>query len=116
MKPYITLVLVMMVVCAIVLVPVLNAQAKKDAKTGLDRLEGTITGVDKDKSTLTVRQRSGNSNVVWTIAWTADTKFTYRNEASTVDDLKDGRRVIVLGKFGEGSKMTAERIDVRSGK
>jgi len=115
MKPRITLVLVMMLVCAIVLVPVLNAQAKKDAKTGLDRIEGTITGVDKDKSTLSVRQ-SGSSNIVWTMTWTANTKFTYRNEASTVDDLKDGRRVIVLGKFGEGNKMAAERIDVRSGK
>lgn len=115
MKPRITLVLVMMLVCAIVLVPVLNAQAKKDAKTGLDRIEGTIAGVNKDKSTLMVHQSDG-SNAVWTIAWTADTKFSYRNKASTVDDLKDGRRVIVLGKFGEGTKMTAERIDVRSGK
>ena len=115
MERRITLMLVMMLVCAIVLVPVLNAQAKKDAKTGLDRIEGTITGVDKDKSTLMVRQ-SGSNNIVWAVAWNADTKFSYRNEASTVDDLKDGRRVIVLGTFGEGNKMTAARIDVRSGK
>ena len=115
MKRSITLMLVVALVASIVLVPGLYAQAKKDPKTGQDRLEGLVTSIDKDKSTIMVRQ-SGSANIVWTIGYTADTKFTYRNEAGSLDEVKDGRRVIVLGKFEEGTKMTASRIDVRSGK
>ncbi len=115
MKRGITLMLVVALVASIVLVPGLYAQAKKDPKTGLDRLEGLVTGVNKDKSTIMVRQ-SGSTNVVWTISYTADTKFTYRNEAGSLDEVKDGRRVIVLGKFEEDNMMTASRVDVRSGK
>ncbi len=116
MRRDITLMLVVVLVASIVLVPGLSAQAKKDPKTGLDRLEGFVTSVDKDKSTIMVRQSGSTSIVAWTIAYTADTKFTYRNEAGSLDDVKEGRRVIVLGKFGEGTKMTADRIDVRTGK
>jgi len=41
------------------------------------------------------------------------TKFTYRNEPSSVELVKDGRRVICLGKFDDSGKFRAARIDVR---
>jgi cytochrome c-type biogenesis protein CcmE len=107
--------IVMGLVLTLVLAPGLMAQATKDAKTGLDRLAGNVVSIDKDKSTLTIRQRGSNA-VVWTITYDANTKFTYRNAASTVDEVKDGRRVIVLGKFDQSNKMTASRVDVRTGK
>jgi hypothetical protein len=44
--------------------------------------------------------------------------FTFRNEGSSVDELKVGRRVIVLGQFLEkgSNRLTALRIDIRTGK
>ena len=115
MKRSVSSLLVMTLVLTLVLVPGLLAQASKDAKTKLDRLEGYVVSVDKDKSTIMIRQRGG-TNVIWTIGFDAKTKFTYRNQASSLGDVKDGRRVIVLGTFGEGNKMTANRVDVREGK
>jgi hypothetical protein len=99
--------------CSLVLVAGLYAQATKDAKTKLDRIEGYVVSIDKDKSSMTVRQKSG-TNIMWNIVYNAETKFTYRNSPSSIDEVKDGRRVICLGKFDDKSKMTAERIDVRT--
>ena len=113
MKRSISCVLVVGLVCLLVLAPGLLAQATKDAKTGLDRVEGYVTSIDKDKSAVSIRQKSG-TNVVWKIVYNADTKFTYRNSPSSVDEVKDGRRVICLGKFDDKSTMTASRIDIRT--
>jgi hypothetical protein len=113
MKRGISCVLVAGLVCLLVLVPGLYAQATKDAKTGLDKIEGTVTSIDKAKSTMSIRQKSGTS-IMWNIVYNADTKFTYRNSPSTVDEVKDGRRVICLGKFDDKTTMTAARIDIRT--
>jgi hypothetical protein len=98
---------------ALVLAPCLSAQAKKDIQTGQDKFDGTIVSLNKDTSTITLRQ-TGQS-VTWQIVYTKDTTFTYRNQPSTLDEVKEGRRVIVLGTFLEkgSNKMTASRIDVR---
>ncbi len=113
MKRSISCLLVMGLVSLLVLVPGIYAQASKDAKSGLDRIEGYVVTVDKDKSSLTVRQKSG-TNIVWKVVYNADTKFTYRNAPSKVDEVKDGRRVICLGKFDDKTTLTAARIDVRT--
>jgi len=92
----------------------LHAQATKDAKTKLDRVEGTVVTVTKDKSEIVVRY---STKLQWTVVYGADTKFTYRNAASTIDEVKANRRVICLGKFNtEKTILTAERIDIRTGK
>jgi hypothetical protein len=106
--------LMMALVCTIAAVGVYG-QAKQDVKTKLDRIEGTVQGVNKDKSEIMVRQ-TGSSNTVWTIGYSPETKFTYRNAPSSLDEVKETRRVICLGKFGANNKMEAARIDVRSGK
>ena len=94
----------------------LHAQATKDEATKLDRLEGYVVGIDKAKSEIRIRQR-GTTSQEWTIAYTPTTAFTYRNEKGTLDNVKENLRVICLGKFGtEKTKMTAERIDVRTDK
>ncbi len=94
----------------------LHAQATKDAKTKLDRLEGTVLTIDKQKSEIKIRQRKTTSTE-WTIVYTPNTKFTYRNAAATLDKVKEGLRVICLGSFGtEKTKLTAARIDVRTDK
>jgi len=104
---------VLAVALALVLAPCLFSQAKKDAASGQDKFDGTIVSMNKDTSTISLHQTG--TNATWQIVYTKDTIFTYRNQPSTVDEVKEGRRVIVLGTFGEkgSTKMTASRIDVR---
>lgn len=97
-------------------VPPLAAQTKKDKSSGLDRIEGTIESLDKQKRSMRVRQRN-RANMVWTVLYTDETAISYRNEDATAEDLKVGRRVIALGRFAEGSvKLQALLIDIRSGR
>ncbi|MBZ5497347.1 MAG: DUF5666 domain-containing protein [Acidobacteriia bacterium] len=108
-------IIVLALVFSLVFVPSLYPQVTKEPQTGLDKLDGTIQAINKEKSTITIIQTG--KTAAWQIVYNKDTIFSYRNTAATIDELKDGRRVIVLGKFEKGSnKMTATRIDVREGK
>ncbi|MFB3828800.1 MAG: DUF5666 domain-containing protein [Bryobacteraceae bacterium] len=84
-----------------------KAEAKKE-----DRLSGRIQMINKDTSTITLER----NNVRRTVVYSPDTKITYRNKPGTMDDVKEGRRVIVLGKFNDKAQLVATRIDVREGK
>ena len=93
------------------------AQARPQGD-GLYRIEGTAIAIDKEASTVTLRQRSRTS-VFWTVRYTGSTSFSYRNTITSVEDVKVGRRIICLGRYGQkGAKneMTAVVVDVRSGK
>ena len=84
----------------------------KAASSKEDRLSGTIHMINKDTSTITLRR----GNVQRQVVYGADTKYTYRNKPGTMDDVKEGRRVICLGKFNDKTQLAATRIDVREGK
>lgn len=96
-------------------VPGLYAQATLDSKTGLHRVDGTVIAINKAKSTIKVRQKN-RSNVDVTVAYTDDTKFSQLNEPATLDEVKDGRRVICIGKLDEADRrrLVALVIDVRT--
>jgi hypothetical protein len=85
-------------------------KAAKPAKP--DRLDGRIQMINKDSSTITLEKGTIKRQVVYS----GDTKFTYRNKPSSMDEVKEGRRVIVLGKFNDKAQLVATRIDVREGK
>jgi hypothetical protein len=85
-------------------------EKKKEAKE--DRLSGTVHMINKDTSTITIRR----GNIQRQIVYNADTKVTYRNQPSTMEEVKEGRRVICLGKFNDKTQLVATRIDVREGK
>ena len=87
-----------------------KAQEKGAAKE--DRLTGSIHMINKDTSTITIRR----GNVQRQVVYNADTKITYRNKPGTMDEVKEGRRVICLGKFNDKTQLVATRIDVREGK
>lgn len=112
MKRGIPVVMILVLSLTLVLGVGLYAQVKKDSKTGQDRLEGTIQTLDKAKSTLTIVQSGPSTKPTWHIVYNDTTKFTARNKPSKVDALKEGQRVIVLGKY-EKDVMTATRIDTR---
>ena len=89
-----------------------QASAQKKGKAKEDRLSGTIHMINKDTSTITIRR----GNIQRQVVYNNDTKFTYRNKPGSIDEVKDGRRVICLGKFNEKTQLVATRIDVREGK
>jgi hypothetical protein len=93
----------------------LYAQIKKDTKTGLDRLSGTIVTLDKAKSTMTVRQAGTTPQPSWHVAYNDKTAITVMGKPAKVDDLKEGLSVIILGNY-EKDVLNATRIDIRTAK
>lgn len=89
------------------------AGAKQDEKTTAkeQRVEGVIRNVDKDAHTFLVRMtgRVAERQVVYTDS----TKFTFRNKPGSLEEVQDGRRVIVLGTPNEKRQIVARRIDIR---
>ena len=90
---------------------VIAKDAKKSNKES--RLSGTVHMINKDTSTITIRDKN---KVQRPVVYSGDTKFTYLNKAGSIDDVKEGRRVICLGKFGDQNRLMATRVDIRSGK
>ena len=97
------------------------AAARSQAKpvgNGLYRIEGTVIGVNKDASTISIRQRS-HTNMAWTIHYDGETSFAYRNTPSSLEDVKHGRRIVCIGRYEEKDgkdELIAVVVDVRSGK
>ncbi len=112
MRHRVPVVVILMLGLTLVLCFGLFAQVKKDAKTGQDRVEGTIQALNKAESSLTLVQTGVTTKPTWHVAYNDQTKFTMRNKPGKVDELKEGQRVIVLGKF-EKDVLTATRIDIR---
>lgn len=90
-----------------------SALAQKKAKAPKeDRLSGRIQMINKDTKTITLDVKGIKRQIVYSDA----TKVTYRNAAGSMDQVKEGVRVIVLGKFNDKTQLEATRIDVREGK
>jgi hypothetical protein len=86
-----------------------KAPEKKAAK--LTRVEGSVQSIDTATKTVTVRLR-GKTNTV-PVLFNDKTLFTFRNKAGSIDQVKDGRNVICLGRLNDKSELIASRIDVR---
>jgi len=91
--------------------PAPAAKPAKPAKPAEDRLDGTVKSVDKKAKALTVRLRG--KNLERQVIYDDNTKFTYRNKAASLDDVKEERRVICLGKLNDKGQFMATRVDVR---
>ena len=84
------------------------AQTDKDAGNPV-RHSGTIKILNKDAKTITIQQ----DTAVLVIKYTDQTKYTYRNQPGSIDDVQEGRPVIVLIDPAQKKDMVAVRIDVR---
>jgi hypothetical protein len=86
-------------------------QEKKEGakKVELGRLSGRIQMINKATSTITLVR----GNVRRTVIYSPETRITLLNKPSTMDEVKEGRRVIVLGQLDAKGHMNAARIDVR---
>ena len=109
---------VAMVVCVgIWLLPLVTTAApQKEGKDAPkeERVEGNVQAVDKATKTATVTLRG--KNVQRQVVYSDGTAFTFRNKASSVDEFKDGRHVICLGKTNDKNQLIATRIDIRDEK
>ena len=76
-----------------------------------DRVEGNVQSIDKATSTVTVTLRGKGSTVQ--VIFSDKTEFTFRNKASSVDEVKVSRHVICVGKLNDKNQLLATRIDVR---
>jgi hypothetical protein len=104
--------LLLAVVLVFALAMVAGAQDKK--KEAGDRVSGTIQTMNKDTKTITVRQSGGSGNVQRQVVYSDSTKITKGNEpGGTVDELKEGVRVICVGKFNSKSQLEATTISIR---
>jgi hypothetical protein len=88
--------------------------AQKDAKTAAgrqDRVDGSVHMIDKATKVVTVRLRGKPQQQE--VIYDDKTAFTYRNKPATLDEVKEGRRVIVVGKNNDKGQLMATRVDVR---
>ena len=76
-----------------------------------DRVEGNVHMTDQAKKTVTVSLRGKTSTR--DVVYGDSTKFTFRNKPSSVEEVKEGRHVICLGKTNDKNQLIATRIDVR---
>jgi hypothetical protein len=109
------LALVVAISACAALVLVLTGQMVAQEKTTTEKpikYEGRINVLSKDAKTISIQAKSGTMQ----IKYTDKTQFTYRNKPGTIDDMKEGRRVIVLVDPAQKKDVVALRIDVREGK
>jgi Domain of unknown function (DUF5666) len=76
-----------------------------------DRVEGNVHMIDKATKTITVLPKAKTNQVQ--VVYNDDTKFTFRNKSATLDDVKEGRRVICVGTTNDKHQLIARRIEVR---
>ena len=79
-----------------------------------DRIDGTVHMIDAKTKMITVRLR-GKTNQQQ-VMYDDSTQITFRNKAAKLDDVKEGRRVIIMGKKDDKNVLVAHRIDVRDEK
>jgi Cu/Ag efflux protein CusF len=116
MRKTFSVVMVLLLACVVALSLTGQAFAQEKAKAKaaapkVDRIAGTVHMIDKDSSTITVRD---SRNVMRQIVYSDATKFTKVNKpGGTLDEIKEGTRLICLGKFDEKTRLVAARIDIR---
>lgn len=91
--------------------PAAEKEAKKKAAKP-DRIHGVVQSVNKETSTITVKQ--SRTGIIRQIAYSDATKWTKTNKpGGSLDEVKEGTDIICLGKFDPKGKLEASRIDIR---
>jgi hypothetical protein len=76
-----------------------------------DRVSGTVRSVDAKAMSIEVNL-SQVPSAVKTVLWDANTKVTLVDKPGTAADIKEGMRIVAVGKF-DGLKLRATGIRVR---
>jgi hypothetical protein len=94
----------------LILAVIVSAQDQKKTSIKEGRLSGTVHAIDKDTSSIIIRQGAVQRRVIYN----TETKFIIQNKPGTIDDVIVGRQVTCLGGFNDKSQLMATRVDVRS--
>jgi hypothetical protein len=94
----------------LILAVIVSAQDQKKTSIKEGRLSGIVHAIDKDTSSIIIRQGAVQRRVIYN----AETKFIIQNKPGTIDDVIVGRQVTCLGSFNDKSQLMATRVDVRS--
>ena len=100
----IALSLVAMAVCSL-----LAVSAQEAAKP--DRLSGVVRQVDKSTMKIMIAPRN-QPTAQRVILYDANTKIVVSEKPGAIEDVKDGMRIVAIGKF-EGVNLKATNITVR---
>jgi hypothetical protein len=111
-RPSIAMALCLGISLALSVITTVGAHQKEGKDTPKpDRVEGNVHMIDKATSTVTVTLRGKPSERQ--VVYNESTKFTFRNKPSSLEEVKDGRHVICVGKTNDKNQLIATQIDVR---
>lgn len=102
---------VLVVLLAVMLGLTMLSFAQDAKKAEGDRLSGTVKSVDAKTMTIEMTMRS-NPTAVRKIIWDSATKVTVVDQPGTAADIKEGMRIVAVGKF-DGVILKATAIRVR---
>ncbi|HXW05945.1 MAG TPA: hypothetical protein VD833_11980 [Vicinamibacterales bacterium] len=88
-----------------------GARQDKGAEAKEERVEGIVHMVDTKTMVITVTLKAKTNQRE--VLYTDKTAFTFRNKPSKLEEVKEGRRVICLGKTNDKNQLVATRVDVR---
>lgn len=85
----------------------------KDAATKEMKWQGHVIRIDKDHSMIDIRGGSAPSNDPRKVAYDSSTEWTKQGKPSTMDEVKEGSFVILLGHVDDKGVFHATRVDLR---
>jgi hypothetical protein len=97
----------------LVVAPVV-AQQKDEKSASEVRVEGNVHMIDIKTKTVTVRLTGKPDRRE--VVYSDTTAFTFRNKPSKLEEVKEGRRVICVGKLNDKNQLVAKQIEVRDEK
>ncbi len=75
-----------------------------------DRLSGYVKTVEKKDMVISMHTKS-NPNIERKIMYDTNTKFTVLGKPGSIDDVKEGMRIVAIGKF-EGTNLKATDVSL----
>jgi len=87
-----------------------KAAKKAGAAAKEAKWHGVIIRIDKDASTLDVKQTAGKEKRIY---YDSSTKWTERTKPSDMSKFKENVTVTCVGKYDEENKFRATQIDLR---
>jgi hypothetical protein len=80
------------------------------SSTNPDRLSGIVKSINKEKTSVEISMRK-SPNVIRICMWDNTTRFTYKNKPAQAGEMKEGMRIVAVGKF-EGINLKAAAISL----
>ena len=89
------------------------AQQKAAPAAKETQWQGHVIRIDKEHSIMDIRGGAASSNDQRKVAFDSSTEWTKLGKASTMDEVKEGSFVILLGHVDDKGVFHATRVDLR---